>query len=183
MKESLPLPRLVEQLAQALRTYDKLAFDEEYDHELGEPASRQQLARLERKLSKPLPPSYRAFLELHNGWVNFAGDAKLLAVEDHDDEWVEDVLADLQEVFSDLDQENPFENGALPVMLGEDSRQAVYLDPQTLRADGEMDVVVLDINKEERRLPDFTSFLMYKLGLLREMIDNQTRGIDDRESD
>ena len=30
---------------------------------------------LERKVGTPLPPSYRAFLERHNGWGNFRGTA------------------------------------------------------------------------------------------------------------
>jgi SMI1 / KNR4 family (SUKH-1) len=179
MKNLLPLRQLIEQLAEALHTYDRLAFDEEYEHELGEPCSPQQLAVLQEKLGRPLPPSYRAFLELHNGWADFAGDAKLLAVEDHQSEWVADRLADMEELFPEFNQENPFEQGALPVLLGEDSDQVLYLDPRTARRDGEMDFVVLDITTEERRFPDFTSFLFYKLDLLQQMIDNQTKGAAD----
>ncbi|RWC35240.1 MAG: SMI1/KNR4 family protein [Mesorhizobium sp.] len=177
MSEQLPLSQLVEQLAEALRIYDQLAFDEEYDHRLGGPCSPKQLAVLEKRLGKPLPPSYKAFLELHNGWADLSGDAKLLAVEDHTAEWVEEHLADLEEVFADLDQENPFEHGALAVLLGEDSNQVLYIDPHTARADGEMDFVALDITTEERRFPDFTSFLVHKLDLLRVMIDAQKKGI------
>ncbi|MER8433107.1 SMI1/KNR4 family protein [Mesorhizobium caraganae] len=177
MSQRLPLPQLVEQLAQALRTYDQLAFDEEYEHRLGKPCSERQIAALEKKLGKPLPPSYRAFLELHNGWADLSGDAKLLAVEDHRAEWVEEHLEDLAEIFADLDQENPFENGGLVVLLGEDSNQLLYIDPHAARSDGEMDFVALDITTEERRFPDFTSFLTHKLDLLRVMIDGAKKGI------
>ncbi|MGF9759338.1 SMI1/KNR4 family protein [Microvirga sp. 0TCS3.31] len=176
MNEPVPLPQLIWQLAEALRTYDRLAFDEEYEHELGEPCSPQQIAVLEKKLGKSLPPSYKAFIQLHNGWSHFAGDAKLLSMEDHQSEWVKERLADMEELFPEFGQENPFEQGALPVLLGEDSNQVLYLDPRTVRRDGEMDFVLLDITTEERRFPDFTSFLSHKLSLLRRMIDNQTKG-------
>ncbi|HWK66930.1 MAG TPA: SMI1/KNR4 family protein [Rhizobiaceae bacterium] len=164
-------------MAEALRVYDQLAFDEEYPHPLGEPCSPKQLAFLEKKFGMPLPPSYRAFLELHNGWRDLSGDARLLSVEDQDSEWVKECLADLAEVYSDLDQENPFESGALPVFLGEESNQALYIDPHTVRPDGESDFVALDIATEEMRFPDFTSFLANKLDLLREMIADQKKGV------
>ena len=134
---------------------------------------------LERKVGTPLPPSYRAFLERHNGWGNFAGDGKLLAVEDHQREWVNERLADMQELFAEFEQENPFQMGSMPVMLGEDSDQILYLDPHSVHEDGEMDFVLLDNTIKEKRFPDFTTFLFYKLDLLRRMIDNQTKGRDD----
>lgn len=183
MTEPSSLPELIKQLADALRVYDRLAFDEEYDHPLGKPCSPQQLTVLEKKLGKPLPPSYRRFLELHNGWGELSGDAKLLSVEDQRAEWVGEHLADLQEIFAELDEENPFENGALPVFLGEDSNQCLYIDPHTVRSNGEMDFVALDITTEERRFPDFTAFLVHKLNLLRDMIDNQKRGISRDEAE
>lgn len=183
MSKPLSLPQLIEELAEALRVYDRLAFDEEYGHPLGKPCTARQLTALEKRLGKPLPPSYRNFLELHNGWGDLSGDAKLLAVEDHDSEWVKEHLADLAEVYADLGQENPFAKGALPVFLGEQSDQALYIDPDTARPDGEMDFVALDIVTEEARFPDFTSFLANKRDLLRRLIDEEKNGIppDDAE--
>jgi len=182
MKSSLSLRALLKQLAEALRVYDMLAFDEEEEHELGEPCSAEQIKTLEKKLGKSLPPSYRTFLELHNGWSDFAGDAKLLAVEDHESEWVKERLEDLEELFNEFDQDNPFNKGAIPVLLGEDSQQCLFVEPHTVRENGEMDFVALDIIEEERRFEDFTSFLQYKLNLLNAMIDNQTKGFIEEES-
>lgn len=179
MDEMLPLPQLIDQLTEAMRTYHRLAFDEESEHEVGKPTSLQQLAKLEKKLGKPLPPSYKAFLELHNGWDGFAAGAKLLAADDHPSELVEERLADMRELFPEVGLENPFEKGALPVMLGEDSDLVLYIDPRTTRPDGEMDFVLLDNTAEDRRFPDFTSFLRYRLDLLRRMIDDQTKGVAD----
>src|ERR1700730_9134301 len=49
---------------------------------LGPPASETQLARLEERLSRRLPPSYRSFLLLHNGWRMFSGTMDLLTIEE-----------------------------------------------------------------------------------------------------
>jgi hypothetical protein len=179
MKKPPPLPRLIEQLAEAMRTYDRLALDEEGEHKLGKPCSPKQIAALEKILGKPLPPSYKAFMELHNGWDDFSGDAKLLAVEDHKSEMVKERLLDMEELFADTDEENPFEKGAMPVLLGEDSNMCLFLDPNTIRPNGEMDYVLLDIVKEEERFKDFTSFLEYRLDLFKRMIDKETKGIED----
>jgi SMI1 / KNR4 family (SUKH-1) len=180
-KKRLSLPELVEQLDEALRKYDRLAFDEEGEHELGKPCSPKQIAKLEKQLGKPLPPSYKAFLELHNGWSHFSGDAKLLAVEDQKADWVEERLSDLEELFDEFGRENPFKAQAMPVMLGEDSKQSLLIDPRTVRPDGEMDFVALYITREEKRFKDFTSFLKHKLDLLNEMIDDEMKGTSDED--
>jgi len=170
------LPELVAQLDDAMRTYDHLVFDEEVKHPRGKPCTPKQIAKLERMLGQPLPPSWRAFLELHNGWDEFSGESKLLSVEDQRAEWVQDRLDDIDELCDEFDSENPFNHGALPVMLGEDTKSVLYVDPRTARADGEMDFVALDIIEEEDRFPNFTAFLMHKLEILRRLIDKETRG-------
>jgi hypothetical protein len=176
MNKILPLPALIEQIDTALRTYDRLAFDEEVEHRLGNPCTPKQIAKLEKLLGRPLPPSYKAFMELHNGWSDLAGDAKLLAVEDHGREWVQERLDDMEELFDEFGPVNPFAQGAIPVLLGEDSQSVLYVDPRTERADGEMDFVALDIVEEERRFNDFTAFLTHKLELLERLIAKQTKG-------
>ena len=46
------------------------AADEDIEdkQQLGPPASEEQIAKLEQKIGIALPPSYRAFLTIHNGW-------------------------------------------------------------------------------------------------------------------
>ena len=118
MKKYADLQKLIHELAEVKREYSRLAFDEEDRMMLGEPASPSQIAKLERRLGKPLPPSYRAFLELHNGWELFDGGLNLLSVEDQDSEWVQEWLKMLAMAFKAVDEENPFETRAIPVMLG-----------------------------------------------------------------
>jgi SMI1 / KNR4 family (SUKH-1) len=112
------LQKLIHELAEAQREYDRLVSDEEDEHALGPPASPKQVAKLEDIVGKPLPPSYRAFLELHNGWDDFAGGAKLLSVEDHGRAWVKKRVKDLGDLFFENDSKNPFLNGAIPILLG-----------------------------------------------------------------
>jgi SMI1 / KNR4 family (SUKH-1) len=183
MAKHAQLQQLIGDLAEAQRTRDRLVFDEEYPHELGTPSSPQQLATFERILGKPLPPSYRAFLELHNGWNKFSGGAKLLGSEDHGSAWVKKRLDDLDTLFYEEEGGNPFAEGAVPVMLGEDERNYLVLDPRTVRPDGEMDFVQFDLTREERRFKDFTSYLQYRLNLMREIIDDQLHGSPDEEQE
>jgi len=178
------LQKLIDDLAEAMRQRDRLLFDEEYPHELGKPSSPKQIATLERILGKPMPPSYRAFLELHNGWNKFDGGAKLLAVEDQGSAWVKKRLEDLDTLFYEEEEgENPFKEGAIPVLLGEDELNFLVLDPRTVRQNGEMDFIQFDLTEEEERFKDFTSFLEHKLNLTREIIDDQMKGSSDEQEE
>jgi len=58
------------------------AIDLPNEQELGPPASEEQIARIEQQIGKPLPPSYRAFLSLFNGWRMVDGETDLLSVEE-----------------------------------------------------------------------------------------------------
>ncbi len=143
MKKDTSLKALIREIMEAKLEYDRLAFDEERPHELGRPATPKQIGKLERILGKPLPPSYRTFLELHNGWSHFDGGAKLLAVEDHGSKWVKDMLVMFKNGYEDVG-ENPFDTGTLPVLLGPDVHNFLVLDPTKVRKDGEMDFVMYD---------------------------------------
>ncbi|HKX27937.1 MAG TPA: SMI1/KNR4 family protein [Blastocatellia bacterium] len=180
----MQLQKLIDDLTEALRERDRLVFDEENPHELGRPSSPQQLSTLEQILGKPLPPSYAAFLKLHNGWDKFVGGAKLLAIEDQESKWVKKRVDDLDTLFyEDQEVENPFTAGAIPVLLGEDERTFLVLDPRTVRPNGEMDFIQFYLIKEEQRFADFTSFLQHKLNILHEMIDDEKEGLTEDDED
>jgi hypothetical protein len=179
MKNHVELKKLIHQLAEAQREYDRLVSDEEEEHELGSSASPKQIARLESILGKPLPPSYRAFLELHNGWGDFNGGAKLLAIEDQGSAWVKKRVKDLGDLLFEDDRRNPFMNGAIPILLGKDENNYLVLDPSKVRKDGEMDFVMYDYGEEERRFKDFTSFLRHYLKLTQALIKDEKEGTSD----
>jgi hypothetical protein len=172
------MPTLLNELEAAKREYYRLRFDEEYPHELGEPASRPQLARLEQIIGRPVPASYREFLALHNGWSNFDGDGKLLAVEDQGSEWVKERLEYWSNLW-DEDAENPFEHGAIPVLLGEIKNSFLVLDPRRVRKDGGMDFVLYDYMQEDRVYQDFADYLQRELEITRQLIERETHGLED----
>lgn len=176
------MERLIDEIVAVQRDVDRLAFDEEYPHELGAPALPHQILCVERALGAPLPPSYRAFLERHNGWKDFTGDAAILSAEDYGSAWLKKRLDELNTLFYEVG-ENPFKRGAIPILLGEDARNMVALDPRTLRSNGEMDFISFDIVTEEARFEDFPSFLAHKLRVLREIVDMQTKGTFDEDED
>lgn len=179
MKDDTLLETLIREIMEAKLEYDRLAFDEERPHELGPPASPKQIAKLEGILGKSLPPSYRAFLELHNGWSHFDGGAKLLAVEDHEGEWVKDRWETFANGFEDIEvEDNPFEIGAIPVLLGPDEYNFLVLDPRKVRKNGEMDFVMYYYSEEEDRFEDFTSYLQDYLEVKRRSIEEERRCAD-----
>jgi len=135
---------------------------------------------LEGFLGKSLPPSYRAFLELHNGWSHFDGGAKLLAVEDQESKWVKERLQALARGFEGV-APNPFDNGAIPVLLGRDEHNFLVLDPRKVRKNGEMDFVMYDYTEVEDRFKDFTSYLCDDLEVIRRLIAEEKHGTPDEE--
>jgi hypothetical protein len=163
------LEELIRELEEAKRKYDRLLLNEERPNTLGPPAGAAQLAELEQRLGYPLPPSYRAFLELHNGWDNFAGGSKLLAVEDHGREWVRERIAFWDALIED-DSVNPFWCGCLPVLFGEDENHFLVMDPRTVREEGEMDFIDFDYAREFKRYATFTDFLREDLEIMRNLI-------------
>jgi hypothetical protein len=157
-KPETQIKDLVAELVELHREYWELAFDKKPPTELGPPAKPAQIAKLEKILGKPLPPSYRAFLELHNGWAGFDGDGKLLAVEDQGSEWVKEQIL-LHENAFDGRAKSPFEKGMMPVMIGESIRNYMVLDQTKLRDDGEMEFLAYDSNERVGRYKDFAALL------------------------
>lgn len=79
-------PDLVKRVQEAIvrgvparsRFYASINLDDEQS--LGSPASPQDVEKLEKKCGNALPPSYKAFLVLHDGWIMVDGGCDLLRV-------------------------------------------------------------------------------------------------------
>jgi SMI1 / KNR4 family (SUKH-1) len=175
------IKQLVDDFIEASREYFRLRFDVEYSFQLGKPCSPGQIAALEGILGKALPPSYRAFLELHNGFENFIGNQNLLAVEDQQADWVEEEVDTLNDLFEEHGGDNPFEKGAIPVALEQDTSTYLVLDPSKVRKNGEMDFVEYEYTRERIRFEDFGSFLRSKLEAMGRLIEKEKRGADEDE--
>ncbi len=177
------LQELISRLVKAKAEYTRLAFDKEECFQLGKPCSAAQLVKLADILGKPLPPSYAAFLELHNGWDRFDGLTKLLAVEDYEKTWVKSRVSELGSLLQKYGDENPFKEGAIPILLGENEPAFTVLDPRKVRKNGEMTFVSYDLTQELDRFKDFIAFLEDDLAVTQELIQEEKDGTIDDEFD
>lgn len=171
------LRTLVDSLAEAKRELDKLTLDKELSHDLGPPCSPQQIAAMEQIAGGKLPETYRGFLELHNGWSDFAGSAKLLAVEDHESAWVKKRITELGSLFEEFEPENPFDGGGIPILLGKREQDFLLLEPPAKATGKERGFLAFNITRKERRYKDFSQFLEFDLKLTQKLIANEKKGI------
>jgi hypothetical protein len=148
--------------------YASIALDDE--QELGASAPEAALADLERRLGRPLPPSYRAFLSLYNGWRMFSGAVDLLCVEDMlggpRAEQIRTWRAREASEWQRVAREDPSSRGfaartaavaarALVIGVSDITRTRILLDPETISMDGEWASVTYDGGLES----EYRSFL------------------------
>jgi len=110
-------------------------------------------------LGGPVPPSYAAFLRLHNGWDGYNGGAKLLTAGEQSAPWVHERLEEIREVLQDNGAGAVLDN-AFPVMLGDEESVFVVLDLSKRDEQGELSVVQWDLDEGEVGTSDsFLDFL------------------------
>jgi hypothetical protein len=169
---------LVGEMVAARKETNRLRLDEEVEEKLGAPATPQQIAELERALGKPLPPSYKAFLQLHNGWDEFEGDFQMLSVEDRQSPMVKARSEEMGAFFPEQELENPFATWGFLIALGETSGRLAFLDPRTVGADGEMELVTFEYTQEEDRFPTFADFFVADLALQKRIVEKLRQGVE-----
>ena len=170
------LGALCARLKAASERLDELMFDEVFPRELGPPASDAALERLGKRYGLTLPPSYAAFLRLHDGWRGFRGDADLLSVADHGEAWVTEELSARSDLFDEFGEANPIKAGAMPVMLGEGVSTCLLLEPAPPGGKATPRLAQYDHSQFEEAYPDFADFLRHNLGIVERLIDKHTRG-------
>jgi hypothetical protein len=176
------LRRLINKIVREQAHYENLAFDEESHHVLGAPASDEAIRSLEARLGAPLPPDYRAFLKLHNGWQNFHADGKLLAIEDQDDEWVREKVKFWSDLWASEDP-NPFARGAIPIMLGQSLHHFVVLDPTQVRPESGTEIAEYDSMRKRAVFESFSAYLRRESDVLQRLIDRELHGIPEDDED
>lgn len=143
---------------EAMQKASLLTFDEESESNPRPPASPDQVHALEQRMRRPLPPSYRAFLEQHDGWLGYTGGAMLLPTEEHDAPWVSKRQKAYRDHFAEF-----FDVGLLQdaffVMMGEDEPNFVFMDLAKPTGGGEFEVVHFDMIVGE--LGRYASFIEY----------------------
>src|SRR5262252_3404480 len=117
-------------------------------------ATERALVAVERKLRRALPPSYRAFLSLHDGWPQFLHGAGLLGVR----QLTRGTYVDLARLMLGTLAEDEIQAARSLVPFGIDSKAETIFAFDTSSANDELDVVVL-VNDIGVRFPSFFDFL------------------------
>lgn len=136
------------------------------------PASGVRIAALEEQLGRRLPPSYRAFLEVSDGWRHAGGFVWLLAGTEQA-RWYEDAAGLGEAYLEDLDEDSPPEQVMLAGMWeralqldAESDITHVLLDPADVDGDGEWAVYYYEGwgGEHPRRYASFQEFMeaMYR---------------------
>ena len=140
----------------------------EFPRALGAPATPEQVAAIERVAGFTLPPDYRAFLELHNGWRGFSGENDLLSAEQMGPGDMARSIADTRSVQEELD--DPARNGFI-ISASISGSDIAFIDPATRRPDGTADVVRWDPRAlEYQRSPSFIAYLEHYIEVLERLI-------------
>lgn len=142
-------------------------------------ASEVAINKAQKRLGQRLPPSYRAFLELHDGWPRFFDGASLLGTATLGRRKYEDLAR------------AAFEAAETPVPLGPPRRPRAStlipfgadlegttlfaFNPAVTTAEGEFEVIAW-INEIGLRQPTFKAFLEFILELGMQDIEGMTAG-------
>jgi hypothetical protein len=146
-------------------------------------AGERGIAAVERRLRRPLPPSYRAFLGTHDGWPQFYQGASLLGVRHLARGTYDEVTRLVLEEWEAPRQGSGKSQRRQPpkhvlVPFGIDARAETLFAWNTscVRSDGEMEIV-LWINGIGERVDSFPEFLQLVLELIGADLDERRRRV------
>jgi hypothetical protein len=133
------------------------ALEEPDMQKLGPPANTHEITEVEQFFGITLPPSYRAFLELHNGWLMFDAATDLFSTTSLLKEAKSPRLKKWREIAS---EEEGIESSSL-ILIGASKVAAMkyFIDPTQVGADGEMCVIEHEKVVEEK-YKNFLDFLL-----------------------
>jgi hypothetical protein len=130
-------------------------------------ASEAAIQCAEERLGRPLPPSYRAFLALHDGWPRFFDGASLLGTATLGHRQYEDLARAAFEAaetpIPDLGPPSrPRARNLIPFGADLEGTTLFAFNPQVVAADGELEVIAW-VNELGVRQPSFRAFLEWIL--------------------
>jgi cell wall assembly regulator SMI1 len=167
MRLQLSLRDLIEQITGLLTELDRLC-GWEIEHRLGPPANAGQIAVIERLAGFQLPPDYRAFLELHNGWHGFSGEHDLLSAEQMTSAPMARSIARTRAL--QVETADPAAAGFV-IYASVSGSDIAYIDPATRRPGGMADVVQWDpLMSEYARFGSFVAYLQGQVEVLEHLI-------------
>jgi SMI1 / KNR4 family (SUKH-1) len=142
----------------------------EDEQELGGPAPEAQLVNIENRVGRRLPPSYRTFLSLYNGWRMISGAIDLLSIE----EMLGGPRAEQVHKWQQEAVRNDYEAitvRSLVIGLGEITATRILLDPETIGPDGEWALVLYDRGEAEE-YSSFIEWLEASVAIFRDMVEH-----------
>lgn len=148
------------------------------EQNLGPPATEEQISELERRIGRPLPRSYRAFLSLYNGWRQVDGETDLLSIEemlggrraDRIREWQKDALKWGDEVGGH----------GLVIGFSDVSQSRIMLDPRRV-GDGNEWRLYENYKDEEQEYESFLEWLEQSVDDYQELAMNPSPDEDEDE--
>lgn len=141
-------------------------------------ASEVALQRAEERLGRPLPPSYRAFLALHDGWARFFDGASLLGTANIGHRQYEDLARAAFEAaetpIPDLGPPTrPRARTLIPFGADLEGTTLFAFNPAVTSPDGEYEVIAW-VNEIGVRQPSFAAFLDWILDLAEQDLADLT---------
>lgn len=132
-------------------------------------ASSLAIARAEKRLRRPLPPSYRAFLARHDGWPRFYDGASLLGTANLGHRKYEDLARAAFEAAEtpvpDLGPpRRPRARALIPFGADLEGTTLFAFNPTVVQPDGEYEVIAW-VNELGIRQPSFAAFLDFIVDL------------------
>jgi hypothetical protein len=150
----------------------------ESEQALGPPNTEERIRQLEDHVDYRLPPSYRMFLSLHDGWNNWEGDERLLSIGDFYSGRYFEQVRKIKQFAWDEGISVLVEGIVVGVCLT--SASLLLLDPTRTDERGEMEIVNWE-HTEVERFPDFLKLLQDSAVDLRIMIQDEELGIESSE--
>ncbi len=141
-------------------------------------ASEVALSRVEERMGRPLPPSYRAFLRLHDGWPRFFDGASLLGTANIGLRQYEDLARAVFEAAEtpvpDLGPPTrPRARTLIPFGADLEGTTLFAFNPAVSGPDGEYEVIAW-VNEIGVRQPSFAAFLDWILDLAEQDLADLT---------
>jgi len=189
------IARLIGHLLPCLKRQHEVLYGSVYDGRLHPAPSRRVLAAFLRNRGRCFPPSYRAFLGMHNGASGYVSGFTLVgAAGKHSGRAWRDIDATLQ-IFRDAweAQYGPPTPDKIAALEAKSRDEAAYVarmipfgtdfngallvfDPNTRKRDGEMNVLLWDSSGPSRRYRDFITMLRTDLREVKAQIREAEQG-------
>lgn len=168
--------KIVSGLTEARRSYFKEVGLETSEF-LPAPASESDIARLEGVLEQSLPPSYKSFLLIQDGFPELDGETNLLGVSEMILKYQEDSSEFLSQIAQVLGDDAI--KGYIVFGASDQSTSSFFFDPTVRNKDGEW--LVVEYDEEEGLDSTHESFLFFLIESIKEAQDAEQEALEGKD--